>query len=223
MPSPRRFITAVVLLAALTVSGAAGCSKKSPTAPSSIDVLAFGDSLTFGIGATAGNGYVPVLERRIGIDIFNSGIPGDTTTTALARLNASVLARDPGIVIVLLGGNDLLQNVPLQTRVGNITQIVERIRGDGSQVILVGVGSGILDPFEGALPELAARTGSSYVPNIMDGIFGNANLMADSIHPNNAGYAIIADRIEPALRSALAAPTLIYPSACAFCSFRPLS
>ena len=224
MRFPRRdLISTLALASVLLVSGTAGCKKKSPVAPSEIDVLAFGDSLTFGIGSTAGNGYVPVLERRLGIDIFNSGIPGNTTADALARLNASVLSRDPGIVIVLLGGNDLLRNVPLQTRISNITEIVERIRADGSQVILVGVGSGMIDPFNGALPDLASRTGSLYVPDVMNGIFGNADLMADSIHPNDAGYAIIADRIEPALRSALAAPTLIYPSACAFCSLLPLS
>ena len=205
---PLRTLAALALAASFAITGA-GCKKKSPTEPSTIDVLAFGDSLTFGIGATTGNGYVPVLERRIGIDIFNSGIPGNTTADALVRLNASVLSRDPRIVIVLLGGNDLLQNVPLQTRIDNITQIVERIRADGSKVILVGVGSGALDPFNGALPDLASRTGSSYVPDIMDGIFGNSSLMSDNIHPNNAGHAIIADRIEPALRSALAAPVFV--------------
>ena len=212
MPLPGktvRTLAALVLAASFATTGA-GCNKKSPTEPSGIDVLAFGDSLTFGIGATSGNGYVPVLERRIGIDIFNSGIPGNTTADALVRLNASVLSRDPRIVIVLLGGNDLLQNVPLQMRIDNITQIVERIRADGSKVILVGVGSGVLDPFNGALPDLASRTGSSYVPDIMDGIFGNPSLMSDNIHPNNAGYAIIADRIEPALRSALAAPVFVH-------------
>ena len=206
----RRTLAALAVAFSIALAGATGCNKKSPTQPSTIEVLAFGDSLTFGIGASSGNGYVPVLERRVGVDIFNSGIPGNTTGDALTRLNASVLSRDPRIVIVLLGGNDLLQNVPVQTRIDNITQIVERIRADGSKVILVGVGSGPLDPFNGALPDLASRTGSTYVPNIMDGIYGISSLMSDQIHPNDAGYAIIADRIEPALRSALAAPAFVH-------------
>jgi acyl-CoA thioesterase-1 len=203
-------LAAVAVAVSFAIAGAAGCNKKSPTQPSGLDALAFGDSLTFGIGASSGNGYVPVLERRIGVDIFNSGIPGNTTSDALARLNASVLSRDPRVVIVLLGGNDLLQNVPVQTRIDNITQIVERIRADGSKVILVGVGSGVLDPFNGALPDLASRTGSTYVPDVMNGIIGNPALLFDQIHPNDAGYAIIADRIEPALRSALAAPAFVH-------------
>jgi lysophospholipase L1-like esterase len=107
-------------------------------------------------------------------------------------------------VIVFLGGNDFLQNVPVPTRVSNITAIVQRIRGTGAAVLLVGVASAPVDPFEGALPALASSTGSTYVPAILDGILGNPPLMFDAIHPNNAGHAIIADRLEPPLRALLA-------------------
>jgi acyl-CoA thioesterase-1 len=124
---------------------------------------------------------------------------------ALARLDNAVLARDADIVIVLLGGNDLLQGVPVQQRIANITTIVQQLRADGAAVILVGVGSGALDPFEGALPGIASQTSSTLVPAILDGIIGVSGLMADLIHPNNAGHAIMADRIEPSLRAALAA------------------
>jgi acyl-CoA thioesterase-1 len=108
-------------------------------------------------------------------------------------------------VIVLLGGNDLLQGVPVQQRISNITTVVQQIRTDGAVVILVGVGSPPIDPFDGALANIASQTSSSYVPAILDGIFGVPSLMADAIHPNNAGHAIMADRIEPALRAALSA------------------
>lgn len=193
-------LAAVAVAVSLAIAGAAGCNKKSPTQPSGLDALAFGDSLTFGIGASSGNGYVPVLERRIGVDIFNSGIPGNTTSDALARLNASVLSRDPRVVIVLLGGNDLLQNVPVQTRIDNITQIVERIRGAGAAVILVGLTDTLINPFGASLEDLADRTEATFVPGILDGVLGRHDLMADGIHPNNAGHRLMADRIEPALR-----------------------
>jgi acyl-CoA thioesterase-1 len=148
---------------------------------------------------------VSVLSNRTGVSIVNAGRPGDTTATALARIDSAVLARDADIVIVFLGGNDLLQGVPVQQRIANITAIVQQIRGDGAAVILVGVGSGALDPFDGALPGIASQTSSTLVPAVLDGIFGVQGLMSDLIHPNNAGHAIIADRIEPALRAALAA------------------
>jgi acyl-CoA thioesterase-1 len=194
-----------VLILAISAAFSPGCGK-NPAGPSTgLQVLAFGDSITFGIGTTGDNDYVAVLSRRVGVTVANSGIPGDTTGSALNRLDTSVIARNPKIVIVLLGGNDLLQNVPVQTRVSNITTIVQRIRGIGAAVLLVGLGSPPLDPFDGALPALASSTGSTYVPAILDGIFGVPSLMFDSIHPNNAGHAIIADRLEPPLRTALAA------------------
>ena len=199
----RRIFT-VLLAASVALAAAPGCDD-SPTAPSSVTVVAFGDSITAGIGTSGNNDYVSVLSNRTGVSIINAGRPGDTTATALARIDSAVLARDADIVIVFLGGNDLLQGVPVPQRIANITAIVQQIRGDGAAVILVGVGSGALDAFEGALPGIASQTSSTLVPAVLDGIFGVPSLMADLIHPNNAGHAIIADRIEPALRAALAA------------------
>jgi acyl-CoA thioesterase-1 len=140
----------------------------------------------------------------VGTTIINAGRSGDTTGSALTRLDDALLARDPDLVIVLLGGNDLLQGLPVQQRVANITTIAQRIRGSGARVILVGLGQGAIDPYEGALPGIATGTGSTYVPDVLQGIIGNSSLMADLIHPNNAGHMIMADRIEPTLRAELA-------------------
>ena len=204
MHSRRVFTSVLATVLAMAVATAAGCSD-SPTSPSSTTVIAFGDSITAGVGTTGSSNYVSLLSSRTGISIVNAGRSGDTTADALARIDGSVLSRDPQIVIVLLGGNDILQSVPVQQRISNITSIVQRIRADGAAVILVGLGSGALDPFNGALPGIASQTSSTLVPNILDGIFGVSSLMADAVHPNNAGHAIIADRIEPALSAALAA------------------
>ena len=202
---PRRFF--VSLVAALLLSlGALGCGGSgSPTAPSATTVVALGDSITFGFGTTNNNDYVSRLASRTGNSIINAGRIGDTTGDALNRLDSAVLSRNPDIVIVFLGGNDVLQNVPVQTRVTNITTIVQRIRQDGAAVILVDLGSGVLDAFNGALPGIASQTSSTLVPGVLEGVFGVPGLMSDAIHPNDAGHAIIADRIEPALRAALSA------------------
>jgi acyl-CoA thioesterase-1 len=203
--SRRCFTSLLPALLALTLVVVPACGSSNPTSPSGVTVVAFGDSLTAGFGASNGSDYVALLSNRTGVGIINAGRNGDTTADALRRIDSAVLQRDPDIVIVLLGGNDLLQDVPLQQRVDNIRTIVQRIRADGAVVILVGVGSAPIDPFEGALPGIATQTGSTYVPNILDGIFGVPSLMADLVHPNNAGHVIMADRIEPALRAALAA------------------
>ena len=202
MISRRR--VALLLAAVAYVAATAAACGSGPTAPSTITVVAFGDSLTSGVGTTGNSDYVSLLSNRTGEAIINAGRSGDTTASALARIEGAVLSRDPDIVIVLLGGNDLLQGVPVQQRISNITAIVQRIRSGGAAVILVGVGNGPLDPFEGALPGIASQSSSSLVPAVLEGILGVPGLMADLIHPNNAGHAIMADRIEPALRAALA-------------------
>lgn len=206
MISRRAFTCLLPALLALAVVAVPACGSDNPIAPSGVTVVAFGDSITAGVGTTGNNDYVSLLSNRTGTSIINAGRSGDTTGSALARINSDVLSRDADIVIVFLGGNDLLQGVPVQQRIANITTIVQQTRADGAAVILVGLGNGPpLDPFEGALPGIATQTSSTLVPGILEGIFGVPSLMADLIHPNNAGHAIIADRIEPALRAALAA------------------
>lgn len=202
----RRRLFVSVLAALLFSLSALGCgSNSNPTSPSGVTVVALGDSITAGFGASSNNDYVARLTARTGNSILNAGRIGDTTGDALNRLDSAVLSRNPDIVIVFLGGNDVLQSIPMPTRVSNITTIVQRIRQDGAAVILIDMGSGVLDAFGGALPGIASQTGSTLVTGVLEGIFGVAGFMADAIHPNDAGHAIIADRIEPALRAALSA------------------
>jgi len=168
-------------------------------------VVAFGDSLVAGQGASDGRDFVSVLSQRTGIEIINAGRNGDTTGTALARLQTDVLAHDPRIVIVLLGGNDFLRRIPVEQAFENLDTIVERIRSQGAAVIVVGVRVGLMtDPYGARYEALARRTASGLVPGILDGVIGNSGLMADAIHPNDRGYTILADRVEPILRELLA-------------------
>jgi acyl-CoA thioesterase I len=170
-----------------------------PTAGSAI--VAFGDSLVEGRGATPGHDFVTLLSRRLSVPIVNAGRSGDTATTALDRLDAAVLSRNPRLVIVLLGGNDFLRRVPTDETFRSLSTIVERIRQRGAAVVLVGVSVGLIsDPYAGKYDALARRTSSGLVPDILEDIIGRADRMSDSIHPNDRGYAIIADRIEPAVR-----------------------
>ena len=167
-------------------------------------VVAFGDSLVAGRGAANGRDFVAVLSQRTGTRIVNAGRSGDTTGNALARLESDVLAHDPRIVIVLLGGNDFLRRVPVEQTFDNLATIVERIRSRGSAVILVGVSVGLLtDPYADRYEALAQRTASGLGPGILDGVIGHSDLMSDAVHPNDRGYAIVADRVEPILRELL--------------------
>jgi lysophospholipase L1-like esterase len=164
-------------------------------------IVAFGDSLVEGVGASPGRDMVSILSRRIGTQIVNAGRSGDTTGQALERLDTTVLSRNPRVVIVLLGGNDMMRRVPRARMFENLETIVTRIRARGAAVILVSVEIGLGSGTEGrAFEALADRTSSALVRDILDGILGRRRLMSDGIHPNDAGYEIMADRIEPTLR-----------------------
>lgn len=164
-------------------------------------IIAFGDSLVEGVGASPGRDMVSILSRRVGAPIVNAGRSGDTTSAALIRLDAAVLSRNPRVVIVLLGGNDMMRRVPRARMFDNLEAIVTRIRARGAAVILVSVEIGFGTGADGrAFEALAERTSSALVRDILDGILGRQALMSDGIHPNDRGYEIMADRIEPTLR-----------------------
>jgi len=164
-------------------------------------VIAFGDSLVEGVGASTGRDLASLLSARIGVPIINAGRSGDTTASALGRLDSAVLSRNPRVVIIVLGGNDALRRVPPSETFTNLEAIVGRIRRRGAAVILAGLSFGAFtDTYGHRYKDVARRTASELVPDILGGVLGHPDLMADQIHPNDRGYQMIADRIEPALR-----------------------
>ncbi len=176
------------------------CSQasKKPT------IVAFGDSLVEGYGAPSGGDFVTKLSGRIGLPITNLGKNGDTTEQGLARVE-SVLAKNPDIVFVLLGGNDALQKVPKETTQRNLDRILTTLESYQSKkihIVLVGVLGGFpTDPFADMYKALAKDHGATYVPNILSGLIGNQTYMSDQVHPNAIGYEKIAERLEPVLNS----------------------
>jgi lysophospholipase L1-like esterase len=159
-------------------------------------IVCFGDSLTEGVGADPAEDYPTVLSRQIGFPIINAGRRGDTTAQALARLADEVLARHPRLVIVLLGGNDFLRQLPRSESRKNLAAIVERIQQEGAMVVIAGIKLGFLtDGFAAIYEETAQEFGALYIPQVTKGILNDAKLRSDPIHPNSAGYRLIAERI----------------------------
>ncbi|OGZ99179.1 MAG: hypothetical protein A3C07_04520 [Candidatus Sungbacteria bacterium RIFCSPHIGHO2_02_FULL_47_11] len=174
--------------------------KKYPTTGTA--VIALGDSLVVGEGVLPGNDFVSILSERLDVPIINAGRAGDTTAETLRRLETDVLARDPRIVIILVGGNDAIRRIPKQETFSNLAKIIDKIQARGAAVLLVGIQSGFFrDNYKNDFYALSRKKGAWHVPDILDGIFGHGQLMQDTIHPNDKGYLIIADRIEPVLRN----------------------
>jgi lysophospholipase L1-like esterase len=164
-------------------------------------IVCFGDSLTFGTGASNGMDYPSQLSKMLSRPVMNAGVPGDTTASALKRLERDVLAYSPDVVLITLGGNDLKNGVAAKTAFKNLKMIVSLIHDRDARVIIGGLSIPFRDRgFGRAYKKLADETDATLIPNILDGIMGNRKLMSDPIHPNDDGYKIIAQRFYKAMR-----------------------
>ncbi|MEW6304142.1 MAG: GDSL-type esterase/lipase family protein [Verrucomicrobiota bacterium] len=161
--------------------------------------VAFGDSLTSGYGASKGHDYPTLLAKRLDVKIQNHGAPGRTTAGGLEKLDG-VVALKPRVVLLCLGGNDGLNQLPREAMFKNLETMIDRFHRAGSFVVLIGVRSSTLrDKNADGFEDLADKKRVLLVPNILDGVLANPALMSDQIHPNDAGYEKIAGRIEDEL------------------------
>ncbi len=197
--------TAIAITAIIILFGGYRLFFSSPNIknsnPSGENIICFGDSLTYGTGASDDMDYPAQLSKMISKPIINAGVPGDTTGSALKRLDEDVLSRSPRIVLITLGGNDLKNNVPKETAFNNLKTIIELIQSQGALVIVGGIdvpvrGRGFGDSYK----ELCDETESVLIPNIFEGIMGKQGLMSDYIHPNNKGYAIMAEKFHKKIK-----------------------
>ena len=167
-------------------------------------IICFGDSLTEGVGAESGEEYPTVLSRLLGMPVMNVGHRGDTSASALERISDSVLTKNPRLVIVLLGGNDFLRQVPTAETRKNLKEIVRRIQDHGAMVAIAGMRLGLFtDEYGPIFEETAEELGALYIPQVMKGIFNDAKFKSDQIHPNSAGYRLIAERIAAKIKPLL--------------------
>ena len=168
------------------------------------NVICFGDSLTEGVGAGRGEDYPSVLARQLPHPVINAGRRGNTAAAGLSRLEQDVLGRNPRLVIVLFGGNDFLRRVPLGKTRKNLEEIVRRIQGRGAIVVIVGVRLGLFtDEYGPIYEEIAKKYGALLIPRVLKGILSDPKLKSDSIHPNGAGYQLMAERVLKQVKSLL--------------------
>lgn len=169
-----------------------------------VNIICFGDSLTEGVGAGNGEDYPAVLTRQLQVPIINAGRRGNTSAEGLTRLEQDVLARNPRLVVVLFGGNDFLRQVSLSETRKNLEAIVQRIQERGAMVVLVGLRLGLFTDEYGAIyKEIAKQHRALYIPEVLKGILSDPRLKSDSIHPNAAGYQLMAERILEKLKPLL--------------------
>ena len=200
------------------VANAAAASNASTPATDAKLVVAFGDSLYAGYNLGSDDGFAPVLEKALtaqGIkaSVFNAGVSGDTSAAGRDRLVFTLdgLPRTPDLVIVGLGGNDVLRGLePVQTR-ANLDAILTELKKRGIPAVLTGMlappnmGADYAASFNSIFPDLSAKYAAPLYPFFLEGTLGNRALMLpDGIHPNEKGVQAIVDRVAPLISKALA-------------------
>jgi acyl-CoA thioesterase-1 len=189
----------------------AGASQIADTRPR---IVAFGDSLTAGLGVAPDESYPAQLQRRLDAlnyryRVVNAGVSGDTTAGGLRRV-PWVLSSKPDLVILELGGNDGLRGLGLDQTRDNLEEIIRRLQQAGVQIVLAGMklppnyGKEYTAGFEAIYPALAERYRLPLIPFFLEGVAASVTLnQADGIHPTREGYRVIVDQLLKTLRPIL--------------------
>ena len=204
---PPRLLRSIRTLGTLLAWGSlllfTACGSEPPNLHSpGTTVVCLGDSITAGVGS-GGVGYPRLLEELLGVPVINHGVPGDTAAAGLARLDRA-LAEDPWLVIVELGGNDVLRRIPRERTEAALTEIVERVLAAGAVPLLIELDGPFLGGLESVFERLEDEHGVPVLDDVLGEILFDPELKSDSIHPNGAGYRrlaeAVAERVRPWLR-----------------------
>jgi acyl-CoA thioesterase-1 len=177
-------------------------------------LVTFGDSLTAGLGVTAGQTYPAQLQEKLLLAgyryrVVNAGVSGETTAGALRRVDW-VLKSKPEIVILEFGANDGLRGLDLnETRV-NLSEIIQRLLAGGAKVVLAGMklppnyGRAYTGAFQTLYIDLAKQFDVPLIPFFLEGVATKTTLnQGDGLHPTGPGYSIVVDTLWPVLEPLL--------------------
>jgi len=177
-------------------------------------IVAFGNSLTAGLGVPPDQSYPAHLQRTLdaagyAYRVVNAGVSGDTTAGGVRRVSW-VLNSTPTIVILELGGNDGLRGLSLHETQANLERIVQQLQQASVTVVLAGMklppnyGQDYTTGFEALYQAVATQYHLTRIPFFLDGVAGSSSLnQADGIHPTGEGYRLIVEKVFPTLEPLL--------------------
>ena len=197
----QRLFVVLLFVAALFVSG---CSEESPklrTLGDDAVILAFGDSLTYGTGAnSATESYPAVLAGLSNRTVINAGVPGEVSSEGLNRLGQMLEQHQPDLVLLCHGGNDLIRKLDETALSQNLAQMVTQIRAQGAEVVILSVPKpGVFLKPAPLYLQLATELGLPIANEIIADVESKTSLKSDAIHPNAAGYQLIAEHVHQLL------------------------
>lgn len=190
--------------------GAAGAGPKiTNSKPGVGNIQVIGDSLAYGTGADTDSLVSPAacLQNKFtDATVLLNAIPGQTTDELVDNV-PYYLAQPPKMVFISTGGNDAFAeyyqpgSYPADKSVRELKRIVLQYQNAGSLVVYLAINP----PFDaGAAKRLqemtkVARENGAIIVYGMDGLWNDSSKMSDQIHPNDAGYKIMCDRIKSAV------------------------
>jgi acyl-CoA hydrolase len=191
----------IILIAAVVLLAACDKAKEEAIPPGSV-VLALGDSITAGAGVSSEQAWPYLLAGRTGWVVVNGGVSGDTSDAGLKRLPALLDENQPVLVLVALGGNDMLRRIPRQETVAILVQILNLVRAHGAKPVLLATPQPTIAGavFQHLSPADFYRQVAEehQVPLIEDAIadvLSDPELKGDPLHPNVAGHALLSEKI----------------------------
>ena len=193
-------IGALIAVLVLLMSGCGKHPKLPPLAPDAV-VLAFGDSLTYGTGASEEESYPSQLARVTGRRVVREGVPGEVSAAGLARLAAMLDEHQPRLLLLCHGGNDFLRRLPREQAAENVRAMIRLAKSRGVEVVLIGTpepGFSVAPP--AFYVEIAKEFRIPYEGDVLGKILRDSSLKADQVHPNAKGYLLMAERVADLLR-----------------------
>lgn len=192
----RQFLLSLVAL------GLTSCrSNSTKTAiPKGATVVALGDSLTFGYGSSANHDYPSLLAKKTGWQVINAGVNGDTSADVLARLD-DVIAKNPDLVLLGVGGNDVLKRIAPKTTQDNLLKIISKLQNNGIDVIIIAQPHVSLGALLGKAQDnpiyktVADETDTPLLSKTWSKVLSDVSLKSDKIHANDQGYACFTDEL----------------------------
>ena len=165
------------------------------------DILAFGDSLTYGTGTSRDKAYPAVLAKMINRNVINAGVPGEISEKGLSRLASLIRQHQPDLIIICHGANDILRKLNIDQTKSNLQKMIDLAKQINSQVVLITVPEFSL--FLNTSPIYLELTEENKLPvtnDILAEILANNAYKFDHVHPNAMGYQLLAAEIASLLK-----------------------
>ncbi|HQZ45159.1 MAG TPA: GDSL-type esterase/lipase family protein [Usitatibacteraceae bacterium] len=199
----RSLLRLAALFAAAAIASCGDAVPRLPKLDPGAVILAFGDSLTFGTGASPREAYPAVLAGLVSRKVVAAGVPGETSGEGLERLPGVLDEVKPQLLVLCHGGNDFLRKMGEASAAANVREMIRLAQARGIAVVLLatpkpGFGASKVKFYEDIATELAIPVEADVLADVL----GSRSLKSDLVHPNAEGYAEIAAAVAKLLHRA---------------------